>query len=165
MSLRTLRAVGACAVLACCAAAFAASDDDGLARFRATYKELVETNTTLSAGDCTLAAERMAAHLKAAGYPDADLRIFVPEGHPKEGGLIAVLHGADHGVDVDVHLALKEIAADLISDRVGKIGLVGRRDRCRRRLLLGRLGRRGRRGGGGRVLSERDAGCEHRCRK
>ena len=95
MSLRTLRAVGACAVLACCAAAFAASDDDGLARFRATYKELVETNTSLSAGDCTLAAERMAAHLKAAGYPDADLRIFVPEGHPKEGGLIAVLHGAD----------------------------------------------------------------------
>ena len=28
--------------------------------FRALYKELVETNTTLSAGSCTLAAERMA---------------------------------------------------------------------------------------------------------
>ena len=41
--------------------------------FRGLYKELVETNTTLSAGDCTLAAARMAAHLKAAGYPDADL--------------------------------------------------------------------------------------------
>ena len=36
--------------------------------FLALYKELVETNTTLSAGSCTLAAERMAAHLKAAGY-------------------------------------------------------------------------------------------------
>ena len=64
-------------------------------RFRALYKELVETNTTLSSGSCTLAAERMAAHLKAAGYTDADLTLFsVPE-HPKEGGLVAVLPGSD----------------------------------------------------------------------
>lgn len=69
--------------------------DDGLERFRNTYKELVETNTTLSAGDCTLAAKRMAARLEAAGYPSSDLRIFVPDGHPKEGGLLAVLHGTD----------------------------------------------------------------------
>src|SRR5690242_10160061 len=64
-------------------------------RFRALYKELVETNTTLSAGDCTLAARKMAAHLKAAGYPDSDLHPFTAEGHPKEGGLVAVLHGSD----------------------------------------------------------------------
>ena len=76
-------------------AAPAATGDDGRARFLATYRELVETNTTLSAGDCTLAARRMQARLKAAGYPDADLRLFVPDGHPKEGGLLAVLHGAD----------------------------------------------------------------------
>jgi acetylornithine deacetylase/succinyl-diaminopimelate desuccinylase-like protein len=37
----------------------------------------------------------MAARLKTAGYPDVDLRVFVPEGHPKEGGLLAVLHGSD----------------------------------------------------------------------
>jgi acetylornithine deacetylase/succinyl-diaminopimelate desuccinylase-like protein len=73
----------------------ATTDAEGLKRFREIYKELVETNTTLSAGDCTLAAQRMAARLKTAGYPDADLRIFVPEGHPKEGGLLAVLHGSD----------------------------------------------------------------------
>ncbi len=69
--------------------------DPGLERFRATYKELVETNTTLSAGDCTLAGSRMGARLKAAGYPEADVRVFVPEGHPKEGGLLAELHGTD----------------------------------------------------------------------
>jgi acetylornithine deacetylase/succinyl-diaminopimelate desuccinylase-like protein len=63
--------------------------------FRAIYKELVETNTTLSAGDCTLAAQRMAARLKAAGYPDSDLHIFTAPGHPKEGGLVAVLPGSD----------------------------------------------------------------------
>jgi acetylornithine deacetylase/succinyl-diaminopimelate desuccinylase-like protein len=61
--------------------------------FLALYKELVETNTTLSAGSCTLAAERMAAHLKAAGYSDTDITLFsVPE-HPKEGGLVAILNG------------------------------------------------------------------------
>jgi acetylornithine deacetylase/succinyl-diaminopimelate desuccinylase-like protein len=37
----------------------------------------------------------MAARLKAAGYPDADMRIFVPPGHPKKGGLLAILHGTD----------------------------------------------------------------------
>ena len=64
-------------------------------RFRALYKELIETNTALSAGDCTLAARKMAAHLKTAGYPDSDLHIFTAPGHPKEGGLVAVFHGGD----------------------------------------------------------------------
>ncbi|MFZ4688042.1 MAG: M20/M25/M40 family metallo-hydrolase [Polymorphobacter sp.] len=65
------------------------------AAFRALYKELVETNTTLSAGSCTLAAERMAARLKASGFKDSDITLFsVPE-HPKDGGLVAVLPGSD----------------------------------------------------------------------
>ena len=61
--------------------------------FRALYKELVETNTSLSAGSCTLAAERMAAHLKAAGFSDSELTLFADPAHPKEGGLVAVLAG------------------------------------------------------------------------
>jgi acetylornithine deacetylase/succinyl-diaminopimelate desuccinylase-like protein len=64
-------------------------------KFRDLFRELVETNTTLSAGDCTLAAQKMAAHLKAAGYPDSDLHVFTAPGHPKEGGLVAVLHGSN----------------------------------------------------------------------
>ncbi|MBS0379392.1 MAG: M20/M25/M40 family metallo-hydrolase [Proteobacteria bacterium] len=91
---RLLRLAAAAAAL-CLARAATAAEDPGLARFMATYRELVETNTTLSAGDCTLAAERMAKRLTAAGYPDSDVRMFVPEGHPREGGLIAVLHGTD----------------------------------------------------------------------
>lgn len=75
--------------------AMAQDGDKGQARFRALYKELVETNTSLSSGDCTLAARKMAAHLKAAGYPDSDLHIFTVPDHPKEGGLVAVLHGSD----------------------------------------------------------------------
>src|SRR5277367_6014835 len=53
------------------------TSDAGLERFRSIYKELVETNTTLSAGDCTEAALRMSVRLKAAGYPAEDMRIFV----------------------------------------------------------------------------------------
>jgi acetylornithine deacetylase/succinyl-diaminopimelate desuccinylase-like protein len=65
------------------------------AAFRATYKELVETNTTLSAGSCTLAAERMAARLKATGFKDGDIRMFGVPDHPKEDGLVATLAGTD----------------------------------------------------------------------
>ncbi len=77
------------------AQAAAPKGDNGLERFRGLYKELVETNTSLSVGSCTLAAERMAARLKAAGFPDGDLHVFVPPDHPKEGGLVAVLPGKD----------------------------------------------------------------------
>lgn len=73
----------------------AAQPSTGEAAFRATYKELVETNTTLSAGSCTLAAERMAARLKAAGFPDQDIHLIVAPDHPREGNLVAILPGAD----------------------------------------------------------------------
>ena len=72
-----------------------AKPDPTRASFRALYKELVETNTTASSGDCTLAAQRMAAHLKAAGFPDSDLTIFTRPDLPKNGGLVAVYPGAD----------------------------------------------------------------------
>src|SRR4051812_26298595 len=74
-------------------AAFGA--EPGEAEFRSLYKELVETNTTLSAGDCTLAAQRMAAHLADAGFADGELTVFVPPDHPKEGGLVAIYPGRD----------------------------------------------------------------------
>ena len=68
------------------------------AAFRELYKELVETDTTLSQGNCTLAAERMAARLKAAGFADADLTLFVAPENPKEGGLVAIYRGASKTV-------------------------------------------------------------------
>ena len=65
------------------------------AAFRELYKELIETNTALSVGSCTLAAERMAVRLNAAGFKDEDLRLFSVADHPKEGGLVATLAGKD----------------------------------------------------------------------
>ena len=63
------------------------------AAFREIFKELVETNTTLSSGSCTLAAERMAARLTRAGFADSQLTLFSTPDHPKEGGLVAVYPG------------------------------------------------------------------------
>ena len=66
--------------------------------FRELYEELVETDTTLGAaqrgqGSCTLAAERMAARLKAAGFADNQLTLFADPAHPNEGGMVAVYPG------------------------------------------------------------------------
>ena len=61
--------------------------------YRALYKELVETNTTLSSGSCTLAAERMAARLREAGLPESQITLFADPAHPKEGGLVAIYPG------------------------------------------------------------------------
>jgi acetylornithine deacetylase/succinyl-diaminopimelate desuccinylase-like protein len=63
------------------------------AKFRDLFKELVETDTSLSVGSCTLAAQRMAARLKAAGFADDQLTIFSTPEHPREGGLVAVYPG------------------------------------------------------------------------
>ena len=57
----------------------------------AIYKELIETNTTHSIGDNTLAAEKIARWLKAAGFPQED--IFIGGKKEKKGNLVARLHG------------------------------------------------------------------------
>src|SRR5260370_37705795 len=60
-------------------------------RFHAIYKELVETNTSHSVGDNTLAAQRMAKHLKDAGFTDAEIQTLEP--FPNKGNLIVRLRG------------------------------------------------------------------------
>ncbi len=61
--------------------------------FRDLYKELIETDTSVATGSCTLAAEKMAARLKAAGYSDDQLTLFKVDTMPLDGGLVAVLPG------------------------------------------------------------------------
>lgn len=90
------RLIAATALFCCSAMASPPRDTAaGEQRFRDLYKELVETNTTLSAGSCTLAAERLAARLRAAGFGEGDLHPFAAPEHPKEGGLVAVYPGRD----------------------------------------------------------------------
>jgi acetylornithine deacetylase/succinyl-diaminopimelate desuccinylase-like protein len=95
--MKTLLLIAALALFAtlCHSAAAPPKPAAGEENFRALYKELVETNTSLSVGSCTLAAERMAARLKAAGFTDAELHPFAAPDHPKEGGLVATYVGRD----------------------------------------------------------------------
>jgi acetylornithine deacetylase/succinyl-diaminopimelate desuccinylase-like protein len=98
------------AAAAAVVAASAAAAPAGAARpdqlaFRELYRELVETNTSHSIGSCTLAAEKMAAHLRAAGFPESDLHAFAEPAHPKDGGLVAVLPGKQQGAKAILLLA------------------------------------------------------------
>ncbi|MGZ8796096.1 MAG: M20/M25/M40 family metallo-hydrolase, partial [Thermoanaerobaculia bacterium] len=54
---------------------------------RDIYQQLIEINTTESVGNTTTAAEAMAARLRAAGFPDADIKVLAPE--PRHGNLVA----------------------------------------------------------------------------
>lgn len=63
-------------------------------QLRQIYQELVEINTTNSAGSCTEAAEAMAQRLRAAGLPSGDVRIVVPAGAAKKGNLVARYRGS-----------------------------------------------------------------------
>jgi acetylornithine deacetylase/succinyl-diaminopimelate desuccinylase-like protein len=61
-------------------------------RARAIYRELVEINTTdTPAGNVTKAAEAMAARLKAAGFPDEDVKVLGPD--PRKHNLVARYRG------------------------------------------------------------------------
>ncbi|QKG70691.1 M20/M25/M40 family metallo-hydrolase [Erythrobacter mangrovi] len=62
-------------------------------QFFGLYKELVETDTTVTNGSCTQASAQLAARLEAAGVPKSAITLFsVPE-HPKDGGIVVVWPG------------------------------------------------------------------------
>lgn len=58
---------------------------------RDLLKELIEINTTESAGSTLKAAEAMAARMRAAGFPDSDV-VVVPQ-PPRKGNLVVRLRG------------------------------------------------------------------------
>jgi acetylornithine deacetylase/succinyl-diaminopimelate desuccinylase-like protein len=58
---------------------------------RDVFRELVEMNTSQSVGDTHRAALAMARRLRAAGFPEGDVRVF--ETAKKRGNLVARLHG------------------------------------------------------------------------
>lgn len=61
-------------------------------RARDLFKQLVETNTTdTPAGNVTKAAEAVAARLRAAGFPQADVQVLGPD--PRKYNLVARYRG------------------------------------------------------------------------
>lgn len=84
-------------------------------RFLSLFRELVESNTQASNGSCTLAAERMAARMRAAGFTEAQTTVFVPDAHPDDGGLLAILPGRDAeagAILLMAHIDVVEAPAD-----------------------------------------------------
>lgn len=79
--------------------------------FFALYKELVETDTTVTDGDCTKAAAQIAARLKAAGFSDDQVTEFSVPDHPKEGGLVAVYPGTSTSLEPMLLLAHIDVVA------------------------------------------------------
>jgi acetylornithine deacetylase/succinyl-diaminopimelate desuccinylase-like protein len=85
-------------------------------RFRETYRELVETDTSLSSGNCTLAAERMAARLTAAGHPPERVRVVVPPRFPRQGNLVAAIPGTNQKLPALLLLAHIDVVEAKASD-------------------------------------------------
>lgn len=83
----------------------------GESAFRGLYKELVETDSSWPEGSCTVAAERMGARLKAAGYADGDVSLIVDPAHPKEGNLTAILRGSNPKLPAVLLLAHIDVVA------------------------------------------------------
>ena len=63
--------------------------------FRELYRELVETNTTSSVGDCTKAASQVADRLRRVGFTNQQLTLYTPPQRPRDGGLVVNWIGSD----------------------------------------------------------------------
>lgn len=58
------------------------------AAFRELYRMMVETDTSITTGSCTLLADRIEAHMRQAGFGDAEITRFAVPEHPREGGIV-----------------------------------------------------------------------------
>jgi acetylornithine deacetylase/succinyl-diaminopimelate desuccinylase-like protein len=87
-------------------------------QFFALYKELVETDTSVTSGDCTQAAAQIAARLKAAGFADGQITQFSVPDHPKEGGIVAVYPGTSSTLKPILLLAHIDVVAAKRADWV-----------------------------------------------
>jgi len=90
--MKTLSVAFLCAVLAPAPARAAdAIPEADRALVREIYEQLLEIDTTHSTGSTTDAAEAVAARLRSAGIPEADIALLAPS--TKKGNLVARLHG------------------------------------------------------------------------
>ena len=62
---------------------------------RDVFRQLIEINTTDSAGNTTLAAEAMAKRLRDAGFPASDVQVLGP--NDRKGNLVARFRGTGSG--------------------------------------------------------------------
>lgn len=67
-----------------------------VAAFRSLYQTMVETDTSITTGSCTVLADKIEAHLRARGFGDAEIFRFALPEHPQEGGIVVTYPGTSH---------------------------------------------------------------------
>src|ERR1700759_4179990 len=73
--------------------------------FVALYRELVETNTTYSSGDCTRAAKQLESRFRPAGFTESQLAPYGPARRPRDGGLVVPWNGRSQALPAILLLA------------------------------------------------------------
>jgi acetylornithine deacetylase/succinyl-diaminopimelate desuccinylase-like protein len=58
------------------------------------FKQLIEINTTDSAGSVTVAAEAMAQRFRDAGFPESDIHVLGPSSNDRKKNVVVRLHGS-----------------------------------------------------------------------
>ena len=111
VSMRMLATAAVAGLISVSAAAQTKAPSADEAAFRSLYKELVETDTSYPGGSCTLAAQRLAARFKAAGFAESDVHLIVPTDHPKDGNLVVVYPGRDPKAKAVLMLAHIDVVA------------------------------------------------------
>jgi acetylornithine deacetylase/succinyl-diaminopimelate desuccinylase-like protein len=66
--------------------------------YRTLYKDMVETDTSITTGSCTALADKIEAHMKARGFTDGEIFRFAVPDHPKEGGIVVTYAGTSKTV-------------------------------------------------------------------
>ena len=103
---RSLGSAIASAMLACSTSAQPpASPPPDRSAFLSLYRELVETNTTYSAGDCTAAAKQLESRFRAGGFIESELTLYVPPDRPRDGGLVVTWNGRTPAIPAVLLLA------------------------------------------------------------
>lgn len=52
-------------------------------QFRKILKEMVETDSSVISGSCTAVADKIAAHMKANGFPAENITLLSPQNSPR----------------------------------------------------------------------------------
>jgi acetylornithine deacetylase/succinyl-diaminopimelate desuccinylase-like protein len=82
-----------------------ASSGPDRSAFLSLYRELVETNTTYSAGDCTAAAKQLESRFREGGFIESELTLYVPPDRPRDGGLVVTWNGRSPAIPAILLLA------------------------------------------------------------
>lgn len=74
-------------------AAQPAKPDAGEQAFRELYRDLVETDTSATTGDCSALALSVADRFRKAGFPDGQITLFRDEAYQLDGGVVVIMPG------------------------------------------------------------------------